>query len=108
MRGALGLAGRRMHGHAFGMLKSIRHSLGLRDEDQPIRGAGGAIPISMTANLNSDDEFGAEREETGDVGDKGIKVFVRGEVGEVGLGSGDCGPLLQKSSTQGDVFTRSA
>lgn len=108
MRGALGLAGRRMHGQAFGMLKSIRHSLGLRDEDQPIRGAGGAIPISMTAILKSDDEDEVERDEAGEVGDRGINAFVAGEIGEFALVFGDRGPLLQKSRTQGEVFTRSA
>ena len=80
MRGAFGLAGRRMHGVAFGRLKSIRHSLGRRDEDQPIKGAGGAIPTSIIAIRK--------------VGGAGVAF--------------DVAELLQKSSTHGDVFTRSA
>jgi len=84
MSGADGIAGSSIHGVAFGKLKSIRHSLGRREEDQPIKGAGGAIPTSIIAirNVESEDDDG--------------------------LVASDLGALLQKSSTHGDVFTKSA
>lgn len=85
MRGADSVAGSKMQGDALGILKSMRHSLGRRDEDQPINGAGGAIPTSITA----------------------IRYAGGAITGFVELGFG-FGMLLQKSSTQGDVLTRSA
>lgn len=73
-----------MHGHALGIEKSMRHSFGLREEDQPISGAGGAMAISMRAMRNLVDEEAAGGEEEGRGGD------------------------LQKSRTHGEVLTKSA
>lgn len=64
-----------------------------------MRGAGGAIPTSITASRYSDDDDG-EEEDVPFVGDI--------DAGDVGSASRDRGVLLQKSRTQGEVLTRSA